>query len=155
MTVADHFFPVFLHDDQGNSWVLRFSLHFGFCQPLLHISVLFISSLLAFGIRANTSTKTKKTRGAANAVTPAKITRRAGNNKKAPVNQIQSDLNKDEAVSHKLDALMTCMVALSGKMQVLSGCVDAAKEREKDAKMPRVNNDPARTARKRASTQGF
>ena len=62
------------------------SLHFGCCHPSLRISVIAVSSLLAFGIMANTSTKTKKTRGAANAVTPMKRTRRAGNNKKAPVN---------------------------------------------------------------------
>ena len=106
--------------------VLLHFLHYRFCVTSLHISVLFILSLLAFGIMANTSTKTKKTRGAAKAATPVKKTRRAGKNKKALVNKIQSDLKTDEAVSQKLDALMASMVALSGRMQVLSGQVDAA-----------------------------
>ena len=52
-------------------------------------------TMLAFGIMVNTSTKTKKTTGAANAATPAKRTRRAGNKKKAPVNKKHGDLNKD------------------------------------------------------------
>ena len=87
---------------------------------------------------ANTSTTTKKTRGAAKAATPAKRTKRTGNNKKAPVKKEQGDVNKDETVSPKLDAVMESMAALSGKMQVLSGCVDAAEEWEKDGEMPLV-----------------
>ena len=62
--------------------------------------------------------------------------RRAGNNRKAPVNKIQTDLTKDEAVSNKLDALMASMEALTGKMTVLAGWVDAAEEWRMDAENP-------------------
>ena len=135
---------MFLHGDRSNFWVPQFYLHFGFCLPSIRISVLFVSSLLA-------SSKTKKTRGAANAKTQVKGMRRAGNNKKAPVNHIQSDPNKDEAVSQKLDALMA---ALSSKMKVLFGHADATKEREKVDEMPPVNHCHTCTARRRASPMG-
>ena len=51
-----------------------------------------------------------------------------------------SDRQTDEAVSQQPDALMVFMAALSGKMQALSGCVDAAEEIEKDAETPPVNH---------------
>ena len=103
---------------------------------------------------ANTYSKTKKTRGAANAVTPAQRMRRTDNNK-APVNTKEGNLNKDNAVSQKLGSLMESMIALSGKMQVLCGCMDTAEEREKDAEMPPVSHHPTCTARRRASPWGF
>ena len=68
-----------------------------------------------------TTTKTKKTSGAANAMIPVKRTMRAGNKKKAPVNTEHGNLNKDDVVSQKLDAFMASMAALSDKMQDLSG----------------------------------
>ena len=67
----------------------------------------------------STSTKNKKTRGAASTATPVKRIRRAGNNRKVHVNKIPSDLTKDEAVSQKLDALMASMEALTSKITVL------------------------------------
>ena len=60
---------------------------------------------------ANTSTKTKKIRGAAKAATPVKRTRSAGNNKEVPVNKKEGGVNKDKSVSQKLDALMESMAA--------------------------------------------
>ena len=101
----------------------------------------------------STSTKTTKTRGAASTATTVKRTRRAGNNRKAPVNKIQSDLTKDEAVSQKLDALMASMEAFADKMTVLSGRVDATEKREKDAETPPGSHHPANATRRRAWPQ--
>ena len=49
---------------------------------------------------------------------------------------------------------MASVAALSGKMQVLPGHVDAAKEREKDAETPPVNHCHTHTARRRAIPGG-
>ena len=97
----------------------------------------------------STSTKTNKTRVTANTATPVKIMGRAGNNRKAPVKKIQSDLTKDEAVFQ--DVLMVSMEALTGKMTVLSRRVDAAEEWEKDAENPPVSHRPTCATRRRAS----
>ena len=103
---------------------------------------------------ALTTTKTKKTRGSPIAATPAKRTSRAGNKKKAPVNSKQGNLNKDNVDSQKLDVLMESMSALSGKMQDLSGRVDAAEEWQKDADMFPASHHTSCTARRRAMPRG-
>ena len=86
-------------------------------------------------------------------MTTAKRMRRAGNNRKVPVNKIQCDLTKEEAVSNKLDALMVSMQALMGKMSVQAGRVDAAEAREKVAESSPVSPRQDRASR-RASPQG-
>ena len=102
----------------------------------------------------STSTKTKKARGAAITATSAKRTRRAGNSRKAPVNKIQCDLTKEEALSNKLDALMVLVQALTDKISVLAGRVDAVEARERVAESSPVSPRPAPASRRRASPPG-
>ena len=82
---------------------------------------------------ALTTTKSKKTRWAAIAVTLVKRTRRAGNKKTALANSGQGTLLKaEDAIAQKLDALMKSMADLSGNMQDLSGHVEVTEEWQKE-----------------------
>ena len=62
-----------------------------------------------------------------------KRTRRAGNKKKAPANVTLP--RAEDAITHKLDAIMKPMADLSGNMQDLSGRLEVTAEWQKEVEV--------------------